>query len=298
MRCEELFKERSLWQKNAFDRIKASLLTARDNAFLQYDGMQESYLVVVYGPSQIGKTSLILKLIGIRDDGDCFQKVSQTLRTKEITRGNSSTSTAILYARSDTEQYALAVEDEPGKVSEKLFFGNEKELEAKLIEVRSRVVKNRESARSVLHIDIPRQFFTAKTAAENLYVIDLPGVGSKTEGEAAHVQKLMRRYLPVAQVCLVVCTANTIQSLEVQDGLEPYWRDKPGQYIVAATKAFSLGTVKDYFKKPRQERKKSFYDFVMEKYRTETREYLGRTSKVEVFPVELADSFQKLWESL
>lgn len=85
MRCEELFKERSLWQKDAFDRIKASLLTARDNAFLQYDGMQESYLVVVYGPSQIGKTSLILKLIGIRDDNDCFQKVSQTLRTKEIT---------------------------------------------------------------------------------------------------------------------------------------------------------------------------------------------------------------------
>mgnify|MGYP000103791596 FL=1 len=162
MRCEELFKERSLWQKDAFDRIKASLLTARDNAFLQYDGMQESYLVVVYGPSQIGKTSLILKLIGIRDDNDCFQKVSQTLRTKEITRGNSSTSTAILYARSDTEQYALAVEDEPNKVSEKLFFSDEKELEAKLIEVRSRVVKNRESARSVLHIDIPRQFLRQK----------------------------------------------------------------------------------------------------------------------------------------
>ena len=242
--------------------------------------------------------SLILKLIGIRDDHDCFQKVSQTLRTKEITRGNSSTSTAILYARSSTEQYALAVEDEPGKVSEKLFVSDEKELEAKLIEVRSRVVKNRESARSVLHIDIPRKFFTEETAAENLYVMDLPGVGSKTEGEAAHVQKLMRRYLPVAQVCLVVCTANTIQSLEVQDGLEPYWRDKPGQYIVTATKAFSLGTVKDYFKKPRQQREKSFYDFVMETYKTETGKYLGGTSKVEVFPVELADSFQKLYESL
>ena len=296
MRCEELFKERNFWQKDAFDRIKASLLTARDNAFLQYDGMQESYLVVVYGPSQIGKTSLILKLIGIQDD--YFPLVSQTLRTKEITRGNSSTSTAILYARSDTEQYALAVESEPGKVSEKLFFSDEKELEAKLIEVRSRVVKNRESARSVLHIDIPRKFFTAKTAAENLYVMDLPGVGSKTEGETAHVQKLMRNYLPVAQVCLVVCTAYTIQSLEVQTDLEPYWREKPGQYIVAATKAFSLGTVKDYFKKPRQQREKSFYDFVMETYKTETGKYLGGTSKVEVFPVELADSFQRLYESL
>lgn len=84
----------------------------------------------------------------------------------------------------------------------------------------------------------------------------------------------------------------------MQDGLEPYWRDKPGQYIVAATKAFSLGTVKDYFKKPRQQREKSFYDFVMETYKTETGKYLGETSKVEVFPVELADSFQKLCESL
>lgn len=101
MRCEELFKEKSIWQKDAFERIKASLLTTRDNALLKYEGLQESYLVVVYGPAQIGKTSLILKLVGIRDD--CFQCVSQTLRTKEITRGNSSTSTAIIYARSDTE---------------------------------------------------------------------------------------------------------------------------------------------------------------------------------------------------
>ena len=67
---------------------------------------------------------------------------------------------------------------------------------------------------------------------------------------------------------------------------------------MAATKAFSLGTVKDYFKKPRQQREKSFYDFVMETYKTETGKYLGGTSKVEVFPVELADSFQKLYESL
>ena len=128
---------------------------------MKYEGLQESYLVVVYGPAQIGKTSLILKLIGIRDD--CFQCVSQTLRTKEITRGNSSTSTAIIYARSDTEQYALTVEGEPGVFSEKIWFSTEAELEAKLVEVRSRVVTNKESARSVLHIDIPRQIFCQKT---------------------------------------------------------------------------------------------------------------------------------------
>ena len=296
MRCEELFKEKSIWQKDAFERIKASLLTTRDNALLKYEGMQESYLVVVYGPAQIGKTSLILKLIGIRDD--CFQCVSQTLRTKEITRGNSSTSTAIIYARSDTEQYALTVEGEPGVFSEKIWFSTEAELEAKLVEVRSRVVTNKESARSVLHIDIPRQFFAEDSSSENLIVMDLPGVNSKTKGEAFHVQNLMRRYLPLAQVCLVVCTANTIESLEVQTDLEPYWRDKPGQYIVVTTKAFSMGTVKNFFFVPRQDREKSFYDFVMEKYKKNTEGYLGKTSKVEVFPVELADSFQRLCNSL
>lgn len=296
MRCEELFKEKSIWQKDAFERIKASLLTTRDNALLQYEGLQESYLVVVYGPAQIGKTSLILKLIGIRDD--CFQCVSQTLRTKEITRGNSSTSTAIIYARSDTEQYALTVEGEPGVFSEKIWFSTEAELEAKLVEVRSRVVTNKESARSVLHIDIPRQFFAEDSSSENLIVMDLPGVNSKTKGEAYHVQNLMRRYLPLAQVCLVVCTANTIESLEVQTDLEPYWRDKPGQYVVVTTKAFSMGTVKNFFFVPRQDREKSFYDFVMEKYKKNTEGYLGKTSKVEVFPVELADSFQRLCNSL
>lgn len=296
MRCEELFKEKSIWQKDAFERIKASLLTTRDNALLKYEGLQESYLVVVYGPAQIGKTSLILKLIGIRDD--CFQCVSQTLHTKEITRGNSSTSTAIIYARSDTEQYALTVEGEPGVFSEKIWFSTEAELEAKLVEVRSRVVTNKESARSVLHIDIPRQFFAEDSSSENLIVMDLPGVNSKTKGEAFHVQNLMRRYLPLAQVCLVVCTANTIESLEVQTDLEPYWRDKPGQYIVVTTKAFSMGTVKNFFFVPRQDREKSFYDFVMEKYKKNTEGYLGKTSKVEVFPVELADSFQRLCNSL
>ena len=86
--------------------------------------------------------------------------------------------------------------------------------------------------------------------------MDLPGVNSKTKGEAFHVQNLMRRYLPLAQVCLVVCTANTIESLEVQTDLEPYWRDKPGQYIVVTTKAFSMGTVKNFFFVPRQDREK------------------------------------------
>ena len=36
----------------------------------------------------------------------------------------------------------------------------------------------------------------------------------------------------------------------------------------------------------------------MEKYKKNTEGYLGKTSKVEVFPVELADSFQRLCNSL
>lgn len=170
MRCEELFKERSLWQKDAFDRIKASLLTARDNAFLQYDGMQESYLVVVYGPSQIGKTSLILKLIGIRDDNDCFQKVSQTLQHQ----GNHARKLVYLHMPSSTPapiQSSMRLRWRMNRTRslKSSFSAMKKELEAKLIEMRSRVVKNREP-RAVSCILISRGSFLQRKLRQKIYM--------------------------------------------------------------------------------------------------------------------------------
>lgn len=247
MKYEELFQQKDLWQENAFNKIKESLLSVRDNPLLRYDTMRKKYLVVIYGKSQIGKSTLILNMIGIRDK--CFPLVYKTLRAK-VPKGNSSTSTAIIYSKSDTEDYGLAVAPLNGQIPEKQSYTAD-ELSQKLEEMRSRVEQNKEADDLILFIDIPRSFFVEDPTAEDIMVMDMPGVESRNQKEKNHVEALMRRYIPIAQVCIVACSANKIQSLEDTElPGELRWREMPEQYVVVTTSSYSQGTIKDYFRKP------------------------------------------------
>lgn len=295
MKCEELFQQKDLWQENAFNKIKESLLSVRDNPLLRYDTMRKKYLVVIYGKSQIGKSTLILNMIGIRDK--CFPLVYKTLRAK-VPKGNSSTSTAIIYSKSDTEDYGLAVAPLNGQIPEKQSYTAD-ELSQKLEEMRSRVEQNKEADDLILFIDIPRSFFVEDPTAEDIMVMDMPGVESRNQKEKNHVEALMRRYIPIAQVCIVACSANKIQSLEDTElPGELRWREMPEQYVVVTTSSYSQGTIKDYFRKPATARDKSFYQFVKGTYNHEVRGYLGEGSRMEIFPVDLGDSLQRMHDSL
>lgn len=110
--CGQLFQRRSDWQEKAFNELKDDLTATKDNRFLKYQDENETYLVMICGKSQIGKSTLILKMIGIRDEN--FNDVYNTLRAGSP-QGNSSTVTAIIYAKSATDKYALAFAklDEP-----------------------------------------------------------------------------------------------------------------------------------------------------------------------------------------
>ena len=103
--CGQLFQRRSDWQEKAFNELKDDLTATKDNRFLKYQDENETYLVMICGKSQIGKSTLILKMIGIRDEN--FNDVYNTLRAGSP-QGNSSTVTAIIYAKSATDKYALA----------------------------------------------------------------------------------------------------------------------------------------------------------------------------------------------
>lgn len=93
MEWSQQFLDKEYWQRNTFERIKNDLLSVKGNRFVQYGGSKEKYLVMVYGKSQVGKSTMILSMIGI--DDRFFQEVYDTLRAG-IPRGNSSTSTAII----------------------------------------------------------------------------------------------------------------------------------------------------------------------------------------------------------
>ena len=96
MEWSHFFLNKVDWQRKTFEMIKKDLISARDNHFVKYDCAEENHLVMIYGKSQVGKTTLILNMIGIKTE--CFFEVYETLRAG-VPRGNSSTSTAIIYTK-------------------------------------------------------------------------------------------------------------------------------------------------------------------------------------------------------
>ena len=176
--CGQLFQRRSDWQEKAFNELKEDLTATKDNRFLKYQDENETYLVMICGKSQIGKSTLILKMIGIRDEN--FNDVYNTLRAGSP-QGNSSTVTAIIYAKSATDKYALAFAklDEP--TPEKKYY-DAKEMVRALQQVRQDVESGqRTSTDEILFIDIPRSFFMEESAVGSIRIIDMPGVQSAAQ---------------------------------------------------------------------------------------------------------------------
>ena len=289
-----LFLESDNWQKDTFMRIKKSLISTGNSRFIRYENSKENHLVMIYGNSQVGKTTLILSMIGIKNE--FFREVHDTLRAG-ILRGNSSTSTAIIYAKSNNQQYGFSLV--------KLNHVSDKEIEYfdrggmvnRLKKMRHEVETNRAKADDILYIYIPCHYFTDDAEKYNISIIDMPGVESRNYKESSHVENLMTRYIPAASVCIIVCRSNNIQSLEnitLPNGID--WKRMSHRFIVVLTYAYSAGTVKKYFDEKISARKIGFYDYVRRLYDEEKKGVLGQDNKMEIFPVDVGDSLDRLCE--
>ena len=250
------------------------------------------HLVCVYGKSQVGKTTLILNMIGLKDD-KCKMEVSEVLRGG-VARGNSSTSTAIIYSQSDSDLYGVRVEALDGNAEPTEYFTSDG-MCRKLQSVRKKVEENSFSNKSILHIFIPKDYFSKTVSNSKISILDLPGVESRNVHEKPHVESLMTRYIPISSVCIIACLASDIQSLEKEEmpnGLD--WKKLPHKYLVVLTKSYSNGSIKSYFDKSREEREKGFLEYIQDSYRAEMSEILGNKNKTEIFPLEFGDSFERL----
>lgn len=88
----DLHQDRYRWAEESFTAFLRKfdaerLIQTANNASKQVS-------VVLYGPAQVGKTSLILTLLGIRDD--CFNELNTLLRGEEKL-GNASTARTYRY---------------------------------------------------------------------------------------------------------------------------------------------------------------------------------------------------------
>lgn len=292
------FKDKDKWKKDTFDLIKSDLLSIKNNRFVQYNQSSSTHLVCVYGKSQVGKTTLILNMIGLKEEWK--KDVSDVLRGG-VAKGNSSTSTAIIYSQntsevaSESDKYGLRIETLDSSVSSSSFdYFSSDEMENQLKVIRDKVENNEFSTRNILHISIPYKYFSHSANNHKISILDLPGVESRNMKEQAHVESLMTRYIPLASVCIIACPSNIIQSLEKEEILKKTdWKKCAHKYLLVLTKSYSDGSIKSYFNIPRKDRDKNFEEFVKNRYQTELSKVIGNNN-IEIYPLDLGDSFDNL----
>ena len=250
------------WQPIAIKKIQREIFGEQKNSFdISSFSNRDSKLVVVYGLPQIGKTTLILFLLGINSNLE-YKNSSKTIY--ELLRGsssygNSSTSTAILYEQSKDENFYI--EDELAADAEKVI---------EFIDNIRIAVESNKYKKDIIHIAIPKNAFREelREKVSNIRYLDMPGVDSKNLAEIAHVDSIYKQYLSLASTILVVC--NKIQSLSTiaetsRKKLSPHW-ELLNRYIIITVKSYSESSiVQDYFDKSHE--RNMFYNYIKNKYK-------------------------------
>lgn len=243
----DLSQERYLWAEESFvtflQKFDAQrLIQTTDNANRQVS-------VILYGPAQVGKTSLILTLLGIRDD--CFTELNTLLRGKQDL-GTMSTARTYRYRMSKDDFWYFS-HRENGTTR----FSDE---EAKAIFADFRKVVE-QGGRDFDSVDVflPRRFFDLQQqCSAQLLIRDLPGTHSTNANEQYYVRMLANRYLASADVVLLTGKADALTFLkpeELDNELLNDWHWQRHRYKIVLTRAYSDATLQSRIKKERFDKK-------------------------------------------
>ena len=208
-----------------------------------YDGRLDGAAkrVVVYGPTQVGKTTLILDLIGIKLE---LQKELGELLRGGAKAGSSSTSCAIIYNQWEKEQFGLLFGDFESTTEEKPRCYSEEDFRKAIAEINS---INRDKAEgesrvtqsgTVLYFYIPHSYFD-DDAPDNLQIVDLPGFGERNPKMGKKVDQMISALSRhVAGAILVVKSENIVK---LGSEYKPYFNMHAQNRLAIAVK-YSLAT--------------------------------------------------------
>ncbi|QLQ21276.1 MAG: hypothetical protein HZT42_01965 [Paracoccaceae bacterium] len=241
---------------------------------------QEKVVLSVYGPTQVGKTTLILNLLRVKEEA--IDEISSFLRGKrEI--GQSATVTVTSYSVSATEDYVLILPNQEPEVIQSTDI-----LEDRLSTLRVDVEAGRIDSLAPVRIALPRSYFEQADVAIEL--LDLPGIESAEERELRHVERCVNHWIPRSHICLIVNGAGDLTFLrDIGMTHLQHWYDYPDNFYVVLTRAYSPESVK------RRLRDKSISNEtdLRAYYHREIGDILGRTPGT-VYPVEIGASMHRL----
>lgn len=194
--------------------------------------------LVVYGPSQVGKTTLILLMLGIR--GAEHERIAKALRGG-ASIGSSATASAVMYTLHDEETFTLSC----GASMEQ---GLDVEMLSEHVKrLREEIVRN-PALEGVVTLSIPRTWaISERRIHDGTRIIDLPGEGSRDARDREVTNVLLSRYVRSADLVLLVNRADQLVWFEsiAREGLASYWPWLLNQYAVVVTHAMSDASVRD-----------------------------------------------------
>ena len=280
--------ERLRWQYNTQQDIKRKLLFV--DADIPMERQRDHRLVVVFGKPQVGKTTLILSLMGIAEDR--HEEISKILRAG-IPEGNSSTSTAIIYQHSENEFFGICERDTNGNQTMDLYQCETEEFVERLQEVRRRLENGEKNPDFILYLYLPRRYFDLGTGDNSdISILDVPGYGSRNKQESRYVEELISRYMTASALNIVVrelYDINDLRYFQAPNGDRMEWM--PHRYLVVTTHSYSQESITSYF--TQKKRTESFEEYLKHECDVQFQRIFGEQSPRHI-AVDVGQSFQRL----
>lgn len=279
------------WQKATQEQILSGLLCKSHK--YKAIGQRNDKLVMVFGKSHAGKTTFILSLMGITEDK--LSELNSILRAG-IQEGKSSTSTAIVYQKSDDDSFGVC-EHSINELSEyEIVKCSKEEFEHKIQETRLAVEKHKRNNELVLYLYIPRSYFGDNDfASQQINILDVPGYETTNAEERYHTEAILNKYMSVSALNIVVKSIYDINDLRYfsAPNRDDFTKLTSSKYIVVTTRSYSQESVFKYFLKQPQERCGTFEEMLCKECRVQFERVFG--SQIPAyFPVDLGDSFNEL----
>lgn len=233
----ERYGNRYRWAYDAYQRFIGEV-----DPSLAGDFNRSSHVTVaVYGATQVGKTTLILDLLGV--SGEALEIAASVLRGAQR-MGKSSTACAIRYGRSSDEYWYIgddghALDDEGAR--------------AHFSAIRTALEEGRTQSLDVLSVRLPSMFFeheAGEVLSLDLRILDIPGINAVHEAEQAQVARVAEKYVATADLILLVGRADDLGFLhpnKLKLAALGDWMLQPSRYRVVLSYSFSPSSFKTWF---------------------------------------------------
>jgi GTPase SAR1 family protein len=223
------------WTRNAATKFISG--------FKRFDGYieeKEQVYIGVYGPTQVGKTTFILSLLGI--DFDQLNPLSDALRGGQA-KGKSATVTCTIFKKTDEDQFRIIWPSGQAFTCLTLI-----EVEQVMQNLRNQIYLTEDFPLSPLLVEIPMYYFNQvdmDQRTRDLSIIDLPGDDSKDEMEMLHVNRVLKEYISRCKVCIIMEISSQMTGLTKLDKeFVKDWAVLPEQFRILFTRSVTNGSVR------------------------------------------------------